>query len=185
MQEQNDKVIQNLSELGLADQREQDTPEEDGESDHSEEEDEEEGEEVEEDDDEGWITPANLSRKKRQMNGQGEEDQERVKVACLTTDFAMQVCTQYCSGLNGLPRSFFQNVLKQMGLHVLSADGLLIRRARTWIRRCYACFATTSDMARKFCPKCGNATLKRVSCTREEDGSTKIHISGRRKLTGK
>ena len=72
-----------------------------------------------------------------------------------------------------------------MGLHVLSADGLLIRRARTWIRRCYACFATTSDMARKFCPKCGNATLKRVSCTREEDGSTKIHISGRRKLTGR
>ena len=110
LQEQNDKVIQNLSELGLADQGEQDTPEEDGESDHSEEEDEEqgegEGEEVEDDDDEGWITPANLSRKKRQMNGQGEEDQESVKVACLTTDFAMQVCTQYCSGLNGLPRSF-------------------------------------------------------------------------------
>ncbi len=99
LQEQNDKVIQNFSELGLADQRAQETPEEDGESDHSEEEDEEqdeeEGEEAEDDDDdEGWITPANLSRKKRQMNGQGEEDQESVKVACLTTDFAMQVCTQ-------------------------------------------------------------------------------------------
>ena len=45
------------------------------------------------DDDEGWITPANVKQKKREMNGaEGDEDkQKRVAVACMTTDFAMQV----------------------------------------------------------------------------------------------
>ncbi len=44
------------------------------------------------DDDDGWITPANLNRKKRLMNGDDGDDQvEKVKVACITNDFAMQV----------------------------------------------------------------------------------------------
>ncbi len=72
-----------------------------------------------------------------------------------------------------------------MGLNVLSPDGQLIRSVRTWVRRCYACFATTSDMTRKFCPKCGNATLKRVSCTVDPDGRMQVHISTRRRLTGR
>ncbi len=45
------------------------------------------------DDDEGWITPKNISKLKKKMGFEddmpsGEED---IKVACLTTDFAMQV----------------------------------------------------------------------------------------------
>ncbi len=45
-----------------------------------------------EDDSDGWITPGNLSQKRREMNGMKEEDKvQKVKVACMTTDFAMQV----------------------------------------------------------------------------------------------
>lgn len=35
---------------------------------------------------------------------------------------------------------FFQNVLIQMGLHVISLDGMLIREARSYVLKCYACF---------------------------------------------
>ncbi|KAK1891746.1 RNA-binding protein NOB1 [Dissostichus eleginoides] len=45
-----------------------------------------------------------------------------VTVGCLTTDFAMQ------------------NVLIQIGLHVLSVNGMLIKQARNYILRCHACF---------------------------------------------
>ena len=34
----------------------------------------------------------------------------------------------------------FQNVLIQMGLHVISLDGMLIREARSYVLKCYACF---------------------------------------------
>lgn len=33
-----------------------------------------------------------------------------------------------------------QNVLLQMGLHVLAVNGMLIRRARSYILRCHGCF---------------------------------------------
>ena len=72
-----------------------------------------------------------------------------------------------------------------MNLNVISTTGMLIRETRTWILRCYACFKTTSLMSSVFCPKCGNKTLKRVAVTLNADGTTQIHISTRRKLTGK
>ena len=76
-----------------------------------------------------------------------------------------------------------QNVLKQIGLHVLSADGVVIKVTKTWILRCYACYATTPKMDLLFCPRCGNKTLKRVSVTLNADGSQQIHISTRRPLS--
>ena len=88
-------------------------------------------------------------------------------MACLTNDFAMQ------------------NVLKQIGLHVLSADGVVIKVTKTWILRCYTCYFTTPKMDKQFCPKCGNKTLKRVSVTLNADGSQQIHISTRRPLSTK
>ena len=130
---------------------------------------EEDEENEDDDDDEGWITPSNLKAKKLEMlgaNGIPEEDKEII-VACLTNDFAMQ------------------NVLKQIGLNVLSADGVVIKVTKTWILRCYTCYFTTPKMDKQFCPKCGNKTLKRVSVTLNADGSQQIHISTRRPLSTK
>ena len=70
-----------------------------------------------------------------------------------------------------------QNVLKQLGLNVFSLDGLLIKETRTWNLRCYSCFHVTSVMTKKFCPKCGNKTLKRVAVTRNDDGSKEVSKS--------
>uniref|UniRef100_A0A146L0L7 RNA-binding protein NOB1 n=1 Tax=Lygus hesperus TaxID=30085 RepID=A0A146L0L7_LYGHE len=120
------------------------------------------------DDDAGWITPSNLKKNILQMyGGTTEEEVTPIKVACLTTDFAMQ------------------NVLKQIGLNIVSLDGLLIKQVRTWILRCYACFKTTPDMMRVFCHNCGNKTLKRVAVTVDPDGKEHIHINFRRPLTAK
>lgn len=77
----------------------------------------------------------------------------------MTTDFAMQ------------------NVLLQMGLHVLAVNGMLIREARSYILRCHGCFRTTSDMNRVFCAHCGNKTLKKVSVTVSDDGTLHMHFS--------
>ncbi|XP_042336834.1 RNA-binding protein NOB1 isoform X4 [Sceloporus undulatus] len=109
------------------------------------------------DEEEGWITPSNIKQIQQEL-GQGDEP-EGVQVGCMTTDFAMQ------------------NVLLQMGLHVLAVNGLLIRHARSYILRCHGCFKTTSEMTRLFCPHCGNKTLKKVAVTAADDGSLHMHFS--------
>lgn len=73
------------------------------------------------DDDEGWITPSNI-KKIKDAKKANETPLRLAKVACITTDFAMQ------------------NVLLQMRLRVISFDGLAIRTAKTWVLRCHACF---------------------------------------------
>ncbi|NXC41445.1 NOB1 protein, partial [Penelope pileata] len=129
---------------------------EDGDS--AEEEEEEEEENEEESDDEGWITPSNLKQVQQDM-GHFDTAPANVQVGCVTTDFAMQ------------------NVLLQMGLHVLAVNGMLIRQARSHILRCHGCFRTTSDMTKVFCPHCGNKTLKKVAVSVSEDGSLHMHFS--------
>ncbi|NWZ70145.1 NOB1 protein, partial [Acrocephalus arundinaceus] len=119
---------------------------------------EEEEEEDEESDDEGWITPSNL-KQAQQDAGHFDTAPVGVQVGCVTTDFAMQ------------------NVLLQMGLHVLAVNGMLIRRARSYILRCHGCFRTTSDMTKVFCPHCGNKTLKKVAVSVSDDGSLHMHFS--------
>ncbi|XP_057240965.1 RNA-binding protein NOB1, partial [Malurus melanocephalus] len=119
---------------------------------------EEEEEEDEESDDEGWITPSNL-KQAQQDTGQCDTAPTGIQVGCVTTDFAMQ------------------NVLLQMGLHVLAVNGMLIRRARSYILRCHGCFRTTSDMTKVFCPHCGNKTLKKVAVSVSDDGSLHMHFS--------
>ena len=61
----------------------------------------------------------------------------------------------------------------------------ILQETKTWILRCYACGKTTPHLDRKFCPKCGNKTLKRVSVTLNKDGSQQIHISTRRPISTK
>ncbi|XP_034721889.1 RNA-binding protein NOB1-like, partial [Etheostoma cragini] len=89
--------------------------------DQSDDEDKENEPEDEEDEDGGgWITPGNI-RQVKMESGDWTAPAD-VTVGCLTTDFAMQ------------------NVLIQMGLHVLSVNGMLIKEARNYILRCHACF---------------------------------------------
>lgn len=109
------------------------------------------------DDDEGWITPSNIKQIQREL--EQCTIPKDVRVGCVTTDFAMQ------------------NVLLQMGLHVLAVNGMLIREARSYILRCHGCFKTTSDMSRVFCSHCGNKTLKKVSVTVSDDGTLHMHFS--------
>ncbi|NXE95109.1 NOB1 protein, partial [Menura novaehollandiae] len=144
-----------------------------------------EEEEDEESDDEGWITPSNL-KQAQQDTGHCDTAPVGVQVGCVTTDFAMQ------------------NVLLQLGLHVLAVNGMLIRQARSYILRCHGCFRcwagaepglspcsvalgaenppsrprrTTSDMTKVFCPHCGNKTLKKVAVSVSDDGSLHMHFS--------
>ncbi|KAJ1083760.1 hypothetical protein NDU88_003915 [Pleurodeles waltl] len=121
---------------------------------------EDEDNEEEDDDDDGgggWITPSNIKQVQQDMRS--GEPPINVKVACLTTDFAMQ------------------NVLIQMGIHVLAVSGMLIRQTRNYILRCHGCFRTTSNMTRVFCPNCGNRTLKKVAVTVDQDGGIQMHLS--------
>ncbi|XP_015225249.1 PREDICTED: RNA-binding protein NOB1-like, partial [Cyprinodon variegatus] len=129
--------------------------------DQSDDEDKENEPEDEEDDDDGggggWITPSNISQVK--MESADWTEPADVRVGCLTTDFAMQ------------------NVLIQMGLRVLSVNGMVIKQARSYILRCHACFKTTSNMNKAFCPHCGNRTLKKLAVTLNDDGSVQMHFS--------
>ncbi|XP_046466111.1 RNA-binding protein NOB1 [Neodiprion pinetum] len=122
--------------------------------------------ESEDDNDEGWITPRNIVKVKKDMDADIQEEKP-AKVACLTTDFAMQ------------------NVLKQIGLQVVSLDGRVIKQLRTFILRCYTCFKTTSIMTKEFCPNCGNKTLKKVAVSLDENGKQQIHINHKRPLTAR
>lgn len=126
---------------------------------------EEQGDDVD-DDNSGWITPKNIQIAKKQFNSEIMES-KKVTVACMTTDFAMQ------------------NVLKQMNLNVSALDGRLIKQLRTFILRCYTCFKTTSIMTKKFCPKCGNNTLKKVAVSLDKNGKLKIHINPKHPLTAR
>jgi RNA-binding protein NOB1 len=117
-----------------------------------------------ESDSEGWITPSNIKRiKKEAQDGSGasyKDQKPRVFQAALaTTDFAMQ------------------NVCLQMGLNLVSPASLQqIKHAKTFILRCHGCFEKTRDMSKQFCPRCGQPTLTRVSCTTTIDGEVRLHL---------
>eukprot|EP01018_Ginkgo_biloba_P033780 Gb_33378 [translate_table: standard] len=75
-------------------------------------------------------------------------------VACATRDFAMQ------------------NVLLQMGLRLLSPNGVRVRQLHRWALKCHACNGVTAEVGRLFCPKCGNGgTLRKISMTVGENGT--------------
>ncbi|PYI30817.1 D-site 20S pre-rRNA nuclease [Aspergillus indologenus CBS 114.80] len=125
-------------------------------------EDEEEGSDENDDDDDGWITPSNL--KKRQARDEASSvsaapEPKVMQVATMTTDFACQ------------------NVLLQMNLNLLSTTTLQrIRHLKSFVKRCHACFSTTKDMNKQFCPRCGKDTLTRVSCTTNSNGQFTMHL---------
>ncbi|KAK6373305.1 20S-pre-rRNA D-site endonuclease nob1 [Exophiala oligosperma] len=116
------------------------------------------------DSDDGWITPSNI--KKRQAKDEAanskpkpKSETKHLQVATMTGDFAMQ------------------NVLLQMNLNLLSTKNCQrISQIKQFILRCHGCFATTKDMNKQFCPRCGKPTLTRVSCTTSDKGEVKLHL---------
>ena len=64
-----------------------------------------------------------------------------------------------------------------MNLNLLSTTTLQrIRHLKSFIMRCHACFLTTKDMNKQFCPRCGKDTLTRVSCTTDANGQFTMHL---------
>ncbi|KAI8359990.1 Nin one binding Zn-ribbon like-domain-containing protein [Blakeslea trispora] len=122
-------------------------------------------EEEEEDssDEEGgdWITPDNVDEYKAAEIGVTADELRNkavMAVGCMTADFAMQ------------------NVLLQMNLNLVSAGGYRVKKIRNSVMRCHACFTVTNDLEKKFCPKCGNATLQRVTCSTNSKGEISYHL---------
>jgi len=124
------------------------------------------------DDGQGWITSDNI-RKVKAGSGSGNNDSfgglNRMKgsggfsrherVACLTNDFSMQ------------------NVLIQMNLHILSLDGMIIRKVKQWVLRCNGCRTVQYDMDKLFCRKCGGSHLSRVGASVDSrSGEMKLHL---------
>ncbi|ORX43231.1 hypothetical protein BCR36DRAFT_336195 [Piromyces finnis] len=119
----------------------------------------EEEKKEEDDDDEGWITPDNINKYHAKHYGWNTKKEAKTyDVACMTADFAMQ------------------NVLIQMNLKILSVDGMIIHRLKNWELRCHACYYSTTDMSKKFCPQCGHDTLIRTSVSIDKYGNKVYHL---------
>jgi RNA-binding protein NOB1 len=113
------------------------------------------------DSDDGWITPSNINKHKAKDEGTDKtrSPEKTLQVATMTGDFAMQ------------------NVLLQINLNLLSTKTCKrISQIKQFILRCHACFATTKDMSKQFCARCGKPTLTRVSCTTTDKGEVKLHL---------
>ncbi|ORX65965.1 hypothetical protein DL89DRAFT_249800 [Linderina pennispora] len=110
-----------------------------------------------------WITPNNVKLHQAasamgMKNAMSDRPKAILKVACVTSDFAMQ------------------NVILKMGINLVTPDGIAVRRLRTWVLRCHACFELTGDMNKQFCPACGHPTLKRCSVTTSTNGQLQVHL---------
>lgn len=140
---------------------------------------------AEDDDGEGWITTTSDIRS---MMAAGHLDPTRdpakvkdgaanapkgpvgpplsQRTACATTDFAMQ------------------NVILQMNLSLLTVDGVKVRRLKSWVTRCGACFTIyTGDQnglgtTRLFCERCGSDFMQRIAASVDgKTGRLKLHLS--------
>ncbi|OAA49219.1 D-site 20S pre-rRNA nuclease [Cordyceps fumosorosea ARSEF 2679] len=120
--------------------------------------DEEDGEAS--DDDGGWITPSNIKKHKAQAAGStpSQAPQRTLQAAVLTSDFAMQ------------------NVALRMNLNLVTPSFARITQLKTWVLRCHGCFAVTRQTERQFCPRCGQPTLLRTSCSTDAQGVARLHL---------
>ncbi|PSR81727.1 Nin one binding Zn-ribbon like-domain-containing protein [Coniella lustricola] len=119
--------------------------------------------EDDEDDEDGWITPSNLKKHQAKDSAAAAAPSEAIQgtlqAALLTSDFAMQ------------------NVALRMNLNLVSPSNMSrIKQLKTWVLRCYGCFHWTRQMDRQFCPKCGQATLTRTSCSTDSSGNMRLHL---------
>jgi len=87
------------------------------------------------------------------------------KVGCVTSDFSVQ------------------HVLAHMGLNLVSVDGFRIKYLSQWVKRCTCCYTIVPDVERKWCPNCGNDTLKRITCVMDEDGTLNFYFNPKAKFS--
>ncbi len=89
--------------------------------------------------------------------------------ACATTDFAMQ------------------NVILQMNLQLLTVDGMKVRKLKSWVTRCGACFTVYSsgdndaafgtNSKMMFCKRCGSDYLQRIAASVDgKTGRLRLHL---------
>jgi len=107
-----------------------------------------------EDDGGEWITPDNVNEMKLK-HGKELISNEPISVGCITADFAMQ------------------NVILQMGLKLVSFQGLVIKKTRNMVLNCFSCNLICKDTEKKFCPRCGNSTMMRVRMEVQDNGDVK------------
>merc|ERR1712226_974191 len=114
-------------------------------------------------DDDGWITKSNIKEAQLKMNRlhvkDDDESEKREDVACVTLDFAMQ------------------RVLQQMGVAIMSVDGVKMSNLKSYVLRCFACMSKTPDVTKIFCPECGSKTLRKLFYSVADDGSVIYHFS--------
>ena len=133
-----------------------------------------------EDNGEGWVSSANDIKAMKVVGSLdpgrsinpgklGEESSElmplkSIRAACATTDFAMQ------------------NVILQMNLELIGVDGYKVRKLKSWVTRCGACYTVYSgesnDANRLFCGRCGSDALQRVAASvNGKTGRLRLHLS--------
>eukprot|EP01126_Amoeba_proteus_P032134 TRINITY_DN313_c0_g2_i6.p1 TRINITY_DN313_c0_g2~~TRINITY_DN313_c0_g2_i6.p1 ORF type:complete len:161 (-),score=31.05 TRINITY_DN313_c0_g2_i6:166-648(-) len=69
-----------------------------------------------------------------------------------------------------------QNVMLQMNLNLVSVDGIAIKSAQKWIKRCLSCRKFVKEMEDLFCKNCGSNCLQKISYTVSKDGSINYNL---------
>eukprot|EP00042_Codosiga_hollandica_P038811 m.318989 g.318989 ORF g.318989 m.318989 type:complete len:149 (-) comp55488_c0_seq40:1309-1755(-) len=59
----------------------------------------------------------------------------------------------------------------QIGLHVISVEGYLIRNLKSYVLKCSACLSITHKTSAEFCPSCGNYALYRIQMRIDQEGN--------------
>lgn len=113
-------------------------------------------------DDDGWITPSNLKKHQAADSSTtrtpSQPMQKTLQAAILTSDYAMQ------------------NVALRININLITPSFSRITQLKNWVLRCHGCFAITKEMEKQFCPKCGQPTLTRVSCSTDQNGNFQVHL---------
>ena len=100
----------------------------------------------------GWLGPQNIGKLNTKQGENSTNRLEEIGIGIVTSDFAMQ------------------NVLLQMGLPLLSLDGSVISRLKSYVLECFSCGTMEKDCSKHFCDKCGKTTLSRVTCEYDHQG---------------
>ena len=117
------------------------------------------------DDDDGWITMENIEDARKtaaRLHFEKVESGRKAnidEVVCITLDYAMQ------------------NVMSLMGIPIMSVDGFKTCKVKSFVLRCASCWHKTPDVSKKFCPDCGNKTLRKLFYSVGDNGEMIYHFS--------